>query len=397
MTIEPGSVWLDGRGAQSLAHGGRGIPRYVSELVPALVDAAPEAIGSIGLDPTQPTPPAFERYADSGLLAEHSSEPPADRPLPGIYHLLSAFETDLPLDQVWPRWVRDSDCRLVVILNDLVPVVMRDQYLAEWGSQAVAWKARLGLLQCADQVLTISRATADDAAEHLGIPEEKLTVIDSGVSDHFSSLVASREEAEALIGKELRKVRPGFLLYVGGTDYRKNLEGTIRGYAQLPPELRQAHQLVIACNISYLRRHELIELARDLGVERGQVLLAGYVADRELAALYRACGLFIFTSLYEGAGLPILEAMSCGAPVAASGVSSMPELLGDMEATFDPGDPADVARCIADVLTAPQRLESLRERSRRQVAIHTWARVAEKTIEGYERSLGQVPSYGVAP
>jgi glycosyltransferase involved in cell wall biosynthesis len=246
-------------------------------------------------------------------------------------------------------------------------------------------------------VLTISRATADDATEYLGISEEKLTVIDSGVSDHFSSLVPSREEAEALIGKELRKVRPGFLLYVGGTDYRKNLEGTIRAYAQLSPDLRRAHQLVITCKISYLRRHELMELARGLGVERGQLLLAGYVADRELAALYRACGLFIFTSLYEGAGLPILEAMSCGAPVAASGVSSMPELLGDMEATFDPAHPADMARVIGEVLSAPGRLDALRERSRRQVEIHTWASVAEKTIAGYERSLGQVPSYGVAP
>ncbi|MDX6617499.1 MAG: hypothetical protein QOD60_2590, partial [Solirubrobacterales bacterium] len=102
-------------------------------------------------------------------------------------------------------------------------------------------------------------------------------------------------------------------------------------------------------------------------------------------------------SLYEGAGLPILEAMSCGAPVAASGVSAMPELLGDMEATFDPGDPADMARCIGEVLGSPKRLASLRERSRRQVAIHTWARVAEQTIAGYERSLDKAPSYGVAP
>jgi glycosyltransferase involved in cell wall biosynthesis len=397
MALDPGSVWLDGRGAQSLAHSGRGIPRHVSELVPALLEAAPEAIGSIGLDPAQPTPAVFELYAGTGLLAEHCDNPPADRPLPGIYHLLSPFEADLSLEEIWPRWVRESDCRLVVTLHDLIPVVMRDQYLAEWGYQATAWKARLGLMQCADQVLTISRATADDATEYLGIPGENLTVIDSGVSDFLSSLVATREEAEAILRRELRKVRPGFLLYVGGADHRKNLEGTIRAYARLPAEQRRDHQLVIACALSYMRRHELKDLARSLGIERGQMLLAGYVADRQLASLYRACALFVFPSLYEGAGLPILEAMSCGAPVAASGVSAMPELLGDMEATFDPGDPADMARCIGEVLGSPKRLASLRERSRRQVAIHTWARVAEQTIAGYERSLDKAPSYGVAP
>ena len=393
MELEPGSIWLDGRGAQSLAHSGRGIPRHVSELIPALVDAAPEAIGAIGLNPEQPVPPAFERFTEGGLLTEHGDSPPADRPLPGVYHLLSPFEADLSYEEIWPAWVRQADCRLVVTLHDLVPVVMREQYLAEWGYQAIAWTARLGLMRCADQVLTISHQTAGDATRYLGIPEERLAVIDSGVSDHFASLIPTGQAAESLLHAELPKVRPGFLLYVGGTDYRKNLEGTIRGYARLSPELRRAHQLVIACEISFLRRQDLKALARSLGIEPGQLLLAGYVTSRQLAALYRACELFVFPSLYEGAGLPILEAMSCGAPVAVSGVSAMPELLGDSEATFDPSDPEDMARCIGEVLTAPGRLERLRERSRRQAAIHTWARVARKALDGYARALRGAPSY----
>jgi glycosyltransferase involved in cell wall biosynthesis len=387
MAIEPRSVWLDGRGAQSLAHSGRGIPRYVSELTVALMETAPELIGSIGIDPAQPVPPLFEQFADAGLLTEQGAEPSPDRPTPAIFHSLSAFEADLEYEEIWPRWVREGDCRLVVILNDLVPVIMREQYLAEWGYQAVAWKARLGLLRLADQVLTISRQTADDAIEYLGIPDQRLTVIDSGVSDYFSTLAGTGAEADTLIRKELAKVRPGFLLYVGGTDYRKNLEGTIRAYGRLSPELRRQHQLVIACRIPFLRRQDLKALARSLGIERGQMVLAGYVTDRRLAALYRSCALFVFSSLYEGAGLPILEAMSCGAPVAVSGVSAMPELLGDSDATFDPSSPDDMARCIGEVLRTPGMLDRLRERSRRQAKIHTWARVARKAVEGYERAL----------
>ena len=97
-------------------------------------------------------------------------------------------------------------------------------------------------------------------------------------------------------------------------------------------------------------------------------MLTGFVSDRDLAALYRSCELFVFPSMYEGAGLPILEAMTCDAPVAASAASAMPELLGDLEATFDPTDPVDVARCIREVLETPGKLDQLRERSRRRVA-----------------------------
>jgi glycosyltransferase involved in cell wall biosynthesis len=186
-------------------------------------------------------------------------------------------------------------------------------------------------------------------------------------------------------------VRPGFLLYVGGVDYRKNLEGAIRGYSRLPAAMRDAHQLVIACNLPYHRRLSLRTFVMDLGIESRNLLLTGFVPDRELAALYRACELFIFPSLYEGAGLPILEAMTCGAPVAASGTSAMPELLGDPAATFDPADPADIARCIREVLDSPATLEALRGSSREQAALHTWERVAKRTIEGYERALELSP------
>ncbi|HEU4980444.1 MAG TPA: glycosyltransferase, partial [Solirubrobacterales bacterium] len=227
---------------------------------------------------------------------------------------------------------------------------------------------------------------ADDAIERLGIPEERLTVIDSGVSGQFSSLIGSRAEADALLRRRFRRLRPGFLLYVGGRDPRKNLDGTINGYGRLPEELRRAHQLVIVGNMTRLQRSELVGFAKRQGISADDVLLTGFVSDRDLAALYRSCVLFVFSSLYEGAGLPILEAMSCGAPVVASGVSSMPELLGDPNGTFDPTDPDDLGRCLQEALENRDRLEALRERSRRRVEIFTWERVARRTIEGYERA-----------
>ena len=385
MEITPGSVWLDARGTQSVGHAERGIAGYVREHAQALLELAPELIGWVGLSPDVPVPEAAESLRRSEKVAWQSPTGPPDGAAPSIYHVMSPFEADLELDEIWPRWGRAS--HLVVTLYDLIPLLMREQYNADWGYWSTAWIARLGLMRSAQQVLTISRRTAEDAIEHLRIPEERVTVVGSGVSDRFSSLVRTREEANELLRSALPKVRPGFLLYVGGLDYRKNLEGAIRGYARLPAAMRDSHQLVIACNLPLHRRLSLRTFALDLGIESGNLVLTGFVPDRELAALYRACELFIFPSLYEGAGLPILEAMTCGAPVAASGTSAIPELLGDPAATFDPADPADIARCVRDVLDSPAMLDALRESSREQAALHTWERVARRTMQGYERAL----------
>ena len=359
--------------------------RQVTELTRALLEIAPSAIAAIGFTQEVAVPAIAEPLVASGKAVWQTSEGGPSGKVPPIYHVMSPFEAELDLDEIWPPWSRDS--RLVITLHDVIPLIMKERYNADWGYLATAWIARLGLVGSAHQILTVSRQTAEDAMEHLNVPPERITVIDSGVSDHFSSLVHSREEGAAILRDEAAKVRPGFLLYVGGVDPRKNLEGTIRAYAALPQPFRNAHQLVIACNVPYHLRFSLRVLARELGIESRNLVLTGFVSDRVLAALYRSCELFVFPSLYEGAGLPILEAMTCGAPVASSNTSAMPELLGDLDATFDPVDPADIARCMRSVFETPGKLDALRERSRRQVALHTWERVARRTLEGYERAL----------
>src|SRR5262245_38181966 len=384
MSIPDGAVWLDARGSQSRDSAGRGIGRFVSEHIEALLKVAPEAIGSIRFDPEEPLPAFLEPLRGTDLLDPLDSGLPEGKERPAIYHVMSPFELLPDLDDIWPPSLREGGCRLVVTLHDLIPLVLREHYLDDpKGRYAAAlWTTRLGLVRAADLVVTNSRHTAEDAMEHLRIPAERVKVIDSGVSDKFSSLVGPGEGARSAL-KGFRRLRQGFLLYVGGNDPRKNLEGTIRAYALLPEELRRAHQLLIVCNMPWLARRRLHRYGRSLGIRREDLLLVGFVSDRALAALYRSCHLLIFPSLYEGAGLPVLEAMSCGAPVAASNTTSIPELLGDPEGTFDPADPADIARSVTEVLETPGALARLRERSARRVALYTWDRVARETITGY--------------
>jgi glycosyltransferase involved in cell wall biosynthesis len=388
MSIAPGSVWVDAQGAQSVHYAERGIGRFIGEQLSAVARVAPDVIGAVHLDPDQAIPGVLEPLIGDQLLHWAPNRFPPSSGLPAIYHVASPMDLTSSLESIWPGWARSRDVRTIVTLYDFIPLIYRDRYLDPEPVSKAAYFARLGLLRRADHALAISERTALDAVEHLGIDESRITVIDCGVSDRFSSLVESRQEAQAALRRSFPELREGFVLYVGGDDPRKNMLGAIDGYALLNEGVRHSHQLVIACRLSELRIEELTAYAVERGVDRGDILFTGFVSDSELAALYRSCALFLFPSLYEGAGLPILEAMSCGAPVAASATSSIPEILGDLEATFDPADPTDLARCLERVLDSPAELDSLRERSRTRVAIYTWERVAERTLEGYERALG---------
>ena len=387
MNLAPGSVWVDAQGAQSVHYAERGIGRFIGEQLSAVNELAPGVIGTVHLDPHQAIPAVLDPLIGSDLLHWAPNRLAPRSGPPAIYHVASPMDLTTSLDDVWPSWARSPRVRTVVTLYDFIPLIFRDRYLDPEPVSKAAYFARLGLLRRADHALAISEQTARDAVEHLGIPASRITVIDCGVSQRFSSLVGSREEARQELRGAFPRLREGFVLYVGGDDPRKNMLGAIDGFARTGDGTRHSHQLVIACKLSDARRGELTAYAVERGIDRNDVLFTGFVSDSQLAALYRSCALFLFPSLYEGAGLPILEAMSCGAPVAASRTSSIPEILGDLEATFDPADPGDLAHCLERVLDSPAELDSLRERSRKRVEIYTWERVAERTLEGYERAL----------
>ncbi len=280
-------------------------------------------------------------------------------------------------------WARDSRIATVVTLYDLIPLIFPDQYLRDPALRAF-YSARVQLIRQADGVLALSQHTAKDAVERLEVSPDRVHVINAGTNEHFAAMYPSPTAAWAHISRHLKAVRPGFLLYVGGADFRKNMEGMIGGFGRIPAALRARHQLVIA-NVLNPGQAELLRAEADrAGIEPGELVLTGHVSDADLGALYHACSLFVFPSLYEGFGLPILEAMSCGAPVAASAATSVPEVLGDLEGTFQPHDPESIASCLAGILSSPELLDRLRARSARRVSEYTWTRVAEQSIEAYE-------------
>ena len=384
--IPPGSVCLDAQGAQSREHHDRGIARYVVEHVRALHGACPEALHSVVLNPLLPLTGNLSWLIGKDLLGwatddRRSALRPTGRP--AIYHVMSPFETQT-LDSLWPIWARGAGIRTVVTLYDLIPQVFADHYLRKPSVRA-SYQTRLELIRKADHILAISEVTAQDAIEHLGIARDRITVIGAGATEKFAGMYSSQKTAWARLQDSLPAIRPGHMLYVAGFEFRKNIERAVIAYGLLSPEVRARHQLVIACRMLPSEAELVRSWARQAGIGEEELVITGYVSDIDLGALYHTCTLFVFASIYEGSGLPILEAMSCGAPVAASRTSTGPEILGDTEATFDPYDPPAIAACLQKMIDSPAALAALTERSRRQAARYTWEVVAESSLEAYER------------
>lgn len=376
------SIAIDLQPLQGYSSRRRGIGRYVLELVAAMVEDHSDRIHSLLINPQRGIPPEIERFLGTGLVRAHSPQAPiVDGVPPDIYYVTSPFELDLTLDEIWPMWAREPSINTVITLYDLIPTLFPDEYLADPIWQAIHW-ARLEFVKQADLLLCISQATAADALEHLGLPARRVATIGTGVSDHFF-IPHDRAAAIMQVRGMVEGLRPGFLMYTGGIDFRKNLLGLLEAYSLLPDRIRTERQLVIVCRVLPDEREVLMDRARSLGIEN-DVLLTGFVPDTTLSLLYQSADLFVFPSIYEGFGLPIAEAVLSGTLAIASNSSSMVEVVTDPDLRFDPTDPGDIARCIAnalDTLDAPEA-DELRTAQHTHITDHfSWRGVADHAIE----------------
>lgn len=278
-------------------------------------------------------------------------------------------------------------------LYDLIPLRFRDHYFknadfARWYYQ------RLKYLQQADLLLSISESSRQDAIELLGLDPKKIVTIHGGISDHFVP-AQDRNSVRASLREKYSLRRPGIVLYTGGDDYRKNLAGAIEAYAAVPLELRRSRQLVIICALEERRREVFEKVARQVGLEREEVRLLGFVPDADLAAFYAACDVFFFPSIYEGLGLPVLEAMACGAPVICGDNSSLKELVGRRDALFDVGDKASIAASLTAVLGSEAFAEDLRRSGLRRCLEFSWQKSARLAIGAFDEALARKRHVGI--
>ena len=371
------SVFFDIQGVQSRAHGDRGIARYLLELASALERTHSKLVAQFVLNRRLAVPGSVEPLSGTGKLdfADRLPSPPV-----GIYHIGSPVELDVPLDDLWPPSVRHL--RFVTTVYDLIPRLFPDVYLRD-----PAWRRkydiRLELIRRADRVLAISSSSAHDVIEHLGVAPDRLVVVGAGVSERFQP-PRSRAGAFESARRKMPWLEPGFLLYTGGIEPRKNIDGLLRAYSGLSPQVRTGHQLVVVCRVQPSDRIRLEERLATLRIA-DRVHFPGFVAEEQLVLLNQSARLVVFPSLYEGFGLPVAEALACGAPVVVSNTPALAELVEDSSARFDPHDPREIRSTIQRYLTSDSKLEQLR--ARKLDRRFRWAAVAEQTAAAYEDAL----------
>jgi glycosyltransferase involved in cell wall biosynthesis len=267
---------------------------------------------------------------------------------------------------------------------------------------------RRGLLR-ADRVIAVSMATCRDVEAVLGIPMSRMRVVYNAPDPTFHassapSLTKNGEEfgyphghpAEIQRVLDRYRIQYPFLLYVGRTNPQKNIPRLVEAFAVLRGELqehpvyRDLRLLIIGDEISRYPalRHAVIQSRVE-----DTVRFLGFVPIDTLRAFYQAASAFVFPSLYEGFGLPPLEAMACGTPVVCSHVSSLPEVVGDAAEIINPENVFDIARGMREVLLDPQRRTLLVARGFEQARRFSWERTAQKVLDAYE----EIGSYKKRP
>ncbi len=231
----------------------------------------------------------------------------------------------------------------------------------------------------ADVLLADSESTRRDLIELLDVPEDRVFVVYAGVEGRFRPDPAPDDAAR----RERHALRRPYILGVGTLQPRKNYARLIRAFHILVQEHGVPHDLVIAGGRGWLYDDVFAAIA-ELGLEE-RVRVLGFVDDNDLPALYRGADVFAFPSLYEGFGIPVLEAMGCGTPVVTSNVSSLPEVAGDAALQIPPDDVDALADALWRSIGDTALRESHRTRGFERVARFTWRRAAEDLIGIYAR------------
>lgn len=313
---------------------------------------------------------------------------PGSRLLPGLLtagnmllpFIVQRLKLDLIHDPtgVTPFAFISTKAKKVVTIHDVFPLsypgvsTHLDSLIYRW------WLPRV--IPNADAVITISRQSHDDIVQYLKVNKDRIHVMTEGVHVEFQP--ADYSAIEAACARYQLPER--YILYVGSVEERKNLKRVIEAFSQLD---RSDLKLVIVGPHKWqyadiLQTAAMEQVAQD-------VIFTGFVQQRDLPAVYSGARCFVFPSLYEGFGLPVLEAMACGTPVITSNVSSLPEVAGDAALLVDPYDTNAIANAMTRLLTDASLHHELRKKGLLRAREFTWKRTAYETLNVYRQLLRQ--------
>lgn len=231
----------------------------------------------------------------------------------------------------------------------------------------------------AKKVITISNSSKNDIIKYYKVRPEKVKVVHLGLKNLSMNAPSEKDLKEFGVNQK-------FILFVGTLQPRKNISRLIEAFSRLPKEISSDHQLVIIGKKGWL--YEDILSAPEKYNVKDKVVFLDYISDEDLPNFYRKAEVFVLPSLYEGFGLPVLEAMRYGCPVITSSVSSLPEAGGDAAQYFKPEDVDDIKKSIEKVLTDSALREKMIERGREHYKKFTWEKAAKEVLSAIEEVAG---------
>ncbi|MGH2518876.1 MAG: glycosyltransferase family 4 protein [Chloroflexota bacterium] len=356
-----------------------GVSRFTEQLVRAIQERDRSNSYAVFVNDT-----ARGGFRDSANVRFHPAWLPTHRPAVRIVWeqlLLPARARQLGLEVLHcPVNVAPlaSPCPIVLTIHDLTFLLFPERFRRERRTYLAALTSLSA--RRASRVLTDSFNTKHDVARMLRVPPEKIDVVYPGLEADLRPC----EPAAVSSFRERHGLEREFILFLGTIEPRKNIVALLHAYARLLAQGLAGYDLVIAGGRGWMTS-DVFASVEALGLG-SRVRFAGYVPIEEQALWYNSAALFVYPSLYEGFGLPPLEAMACGTPVVTSNVSSLPEVVGSAALLVDPNRTQDLTAAIAEVLESPEKQEQMSQAGLRQAAMFTWAQAADHTVAAYRQA-----------
>ena len=357
-----------------------GVSRYIHNLLLHLCEADPEGDYVVFVNPRSALPLSYRQKRSRlptqkpavRILWEQLLQPP-QLLAEGIALLHSPLNVQ-PLFLPCKGVVTVMDLSFVVYPGSLKPLQRVYQRVF----------ARLSARRAA-RLITISASTARDVTRFFGVPAAKTTVVFPGVDAAYRPI---RDESILASFRVRHGLPERFILFVGTLEPRKNLVTLLQAYAQFKRQTKTGHKLVLAGGKGWLYQ-PIFAAVEELGLQ-ADVLFPGFVAEDELPLWYNTADVFVYPSLYEGFGLPPLEAMACGRPVVVADTSSLPEVVGDAALRIHPRQPAEWAAALVRVCNDASLQADLAARALERAREFSWTRMARETVQVYREVLSGV-------
>jgi Glycosyltransferase len=275
-----------------------------------------------------------------------------------------------------------KNCKFVITLHDVIPYKMpetvSDRYLKLFSEYIPK------IVPMCDGIITVSNFSKLDIVKAFNFPEEKIYVTSLASEDIYKPL---NKYISKYIAKKYYDIKDDFILYVGGFSPRKNIIGIIKSFGKFISSYKKPINLVIAGNRG--KSYSIYKQCAEKLHIQDKVLFPGFISINHLPYIYNAAKLFVYPSLYEGFGLPTVEAMACGIPVITSNITSIPEVVDNSALLIDPKDTDSLCESMLNVLSNQALYNNLVKSGLKRAAQFSWEKTAKDTIRVYNKIINE--------